>query len=681
MDKDVAIKVQNISKVYKLYDKPIDRLKESVNPFGKKYHKEFYALKDVSFEVKKGETVGIIGKNGSGKSTLLKIITGVLSQAFGAINVNGKISALLELGAGFNPELTGVENIYLNGTIMGYTKDEMDAKLEDILSFAEIGDFVYQPVKMYSSGMFVRLAFAVAINVDPDILIVDEALAVGDGRFQLKCFERIKALRESGKTILLVTHDLQSIRQFCDVAILFDRGVMLEVGNPNVIVNHYTRLLFSKKENELVEVKAKKPENEFLNSYIEVKQEYRYGNQNGSIEFFEVLDSQFKPARVVTSCDEVIVKIVVIAKKIIERPIYAMTIKNIKGLEVYGTNSYFQEMPFQSLKPEDKVEIIFRQQLNLIPGDYFISLGFVELLNGDIIPLDRRYDVAEIKVIPEGRDRSVGIANLKSNITIRLIDLEKTDEGLNHSKEDGHYVIQTKNNKKIISEDYLSLEEQQAIDEPWYHDFSLLGYPTIQREGIFYLNQESKQYHILGMIQIAIAICKDMGVAQPIGIELFCADGYYSNHAIQAGAAHIHGFDVDDKELLKARTISKILGKSKRIEFYKKDVFEIDDNYDFAICAGGLYHITDPEGLLRLLRRKVQGPLVIQTVYSLACNNEDYFESPAPGWTWGCRFSYKFLLSMLERSGWKIVYKKSNELKGNERLEDRGSAYILCIPS
>ena len=190
MNKNTAIKVTNLSKVYKLYDKPADRLKESLHPLKKKYHKEFYALNDVSFEIKKGETVGIIGKNGAGKSTLLKIITGVLTPSGGHVHVNGRIASLLELGAGFNPEYTGVENIYLQGTLMGYTKEEMESKIQAILDFADIGDFVYQPVKSYSSGMFARLAFAVAINVEPDILIVDEALSVGDVFFQNKCFKK-----------------------------------------------------------------------------------------------------------------------------------------------------------------------------------------------------------------------------------------------------------------------------------------------------------------------------------------------------------------------------------------------------------------------------------------------------------------------------------------------------------
>ena len=205
------IDVKNVTKIYRLYDKPIDRLRESLSPGHKVLHKDFYALKDISFSVEKGQSCGIIGTNGSGKSTILKIITGVLSQTEGYVNADGKISALLELGAGFNSEYTGIENVYMNGTMMGFTRKEMDERLPGILEFADIGDFVYQPVKSYSSGMFVRLAFALAINVDPEILIVDEALSVGDVFFQAKCYHRMDELRAKGTTILMVTHDMGSV--------------------------------------------------------------------------------------------------------------------------------------------------------------------------------------------------------------------------------------------------------------------------------------------------------------------------------------------------------------------------------------------------------------------------------------------------------------------------------------
>ncbi|MEK3717818.1 ABC transporter ATP-binding protein [Paenibacillus sp. FSL R7-0333] len=236
---DLAIKVSNVSKNYKLYSKPFDRLKEALHPFKKKFHNNFNALNDISFKIRKGEIVGILGTNGSGKSTILKIITGLLNPSQGTVEVNGKISALLELGAGFNHEYTGLENVYLNGTMMGFSKEQMDEKLDDILSFADIGEFVRQPVKTYSSGMFARLAFAVAINIEPDILIVDEALAVGDMFFQEKCYEKMKDMVRSGATILFVSHSLPAIRNFCQRAIWIEKGILRDQGKADVICDIY----------------------------------------------------------------------------------------------------------------------------------------------------------------------------------------------------------------------------------------------------------------------------------------------------------------------------------------------------------------------------------------------------------------------------------------------------------
>ena len=240
---ETIIDIKHLNKVYNLYDKPIDRLKEVLSPTHKSYHREHYALNNISLEIKKGESVGIVGKNGSGKSTLLKIITGVLNPTSGEINVQGKISALLELGAGFNPEYTGIENIYLNGTMMGYSKAEMDEKVDDIIAFADIGDFINQPVKTYSSGMFARLAFAVSINVEPEILIVDETLSVGDTRFQIKCMDKMKEMMEGGTTVLFVSHDINAIRRFCTRCIWINEGKMKEVGSVNMVSDHYIDFL------------------------------------------------------------------------------------------------------------------------------------------------------------------------------------------------------------------------------------------------------------------------------------------------------------------------------------------------------------------------------------------------------------------------------------------------------
>lgn len=243
--KQIAVSANNISKKFRLFNSPRDRILEALHPFNKKYHKEFWALRDINFEIEKGQTVGIIGRNGSGKSTLLQVICSILKPSSGDVVANGRISALLELGAGFNPEFTGRQNVLMKGMLMGFSAQEMQTRLPEIESFADIGEFIDQPVKIYSSGMYVRLAFAVAINVDPEILIVDEALAVGDAKFQHKCYGKFLEFQAAGKTILFVTHDTGAIVKHCDSAILLERGEIIEIGEPKVITNYYTDLLFT----------------------------------------------------------------------------------------------------------------------------------------------------------------------------------------------------------------------------------------------------------------------------------------------------------------------------------------------------------------------------------------------------------------------------------------------------
>lgn len=260
-----VIEARNLTKIYRLYSSPKDRLKEIFNLSGKKYHREFYSLNNISFDIKKGETVGIIGQNGSGKSTLLQVICGVLQQTSGSISVNGRIAALLELGAGFNPEFTGRENIYMHGALMGFSRKEMDRRLPEIAAFAEIGEFIYQPVKTYSSGMFVRLAFAAAIHVDPDILIVDEALSVGDMYFQEKCIEKMKSFRKEGRTILFVSHSLPSIRNFCDVGIWLCEGKVVEINEASLLCDKYQEFMRAKihgqvKQNSVIEFHSESAE-------------------------------------------------------------------------------------------------------------------------------------------------------------------------------------------------------------------------------------------------------------------------------------------------------------------------------------------------------------------------------------------------------------------------------------
>lgn len=422
MEKSI-IKVKNLSKMYKLYDKHTDRLKEALGFSKKKCYTEHYALNNVSFEVRKGETVGIIGTNGSGKSTILKIITGVLNPTEGEVVVDGRISALLELGAGFNMEYTGIENIYLNGTMIGFTKEEIDQKLDDILAFADIGDFVNQPVKTYSSGMFVRLAFAVAINIEPEILIVDEALSVGDVFFQAKCYHKFEEFKEAGKTILFVSHDLSSVSKYCDRVVLLNKGQKLSEGTPKEMVDLYKKLLVSDIETASEEVDNCSKEMQGI-SQTEVWKEcleinpdvVEYGDGSASIIDFAVLDSNGHITSNIEKDTDFTVKMKVRFSSTIQEPIFAFTIKDLRGTEITGTNSMFEHAFVETQHQGDVRIITFTQSMSLQGGQYLLSLGCTGYKDGEFKVYHRLYDVCDITVISE--HNTVGFYDMHSSVII-----------------------------------------------------------------------------------------------------------------------------------------------------------------------------------------------------------------------------------------------------------------------
>lgn len=379
--KNIAIKVKNISKIYKLYNKPMDRLKESLHPLKKRYHKEFYALNDINFEIKKGETVGIIGKNGAGKSTMLKIITGVLTPTSGHVQVNGRIASLLELGAGFNPEYTGVENIYFQGTLMGFTHQEMETKVADILAFADIGDFVHQRVKMYSSGMFTRLAFAVAINVSPDILIVDEVLSVGDIYFVQKCMSRINEIKAKGTTVLLVSHDATTIRMLCDSALWLENGKILDSGNTSKVVDNYLAFMSNDKNiDDLVYVEPNSSDEKNIeNSRADtVESKSRFGTLECEILKYEILDSDYKKAYSVYNDSDFVLRISVINHTYGEsKPlIIGYSLRNRLGIDIASSNNKIEGIPIFSPKQSEIKIVDLRISLpQIYPDKYTINLS------------------------------------------------------------------------------------------------------------------------------------------------------------------------------------------------------------------------------------------------------------------------------------------------------------------
>ena len=424
---EFAIQVKNLSKVYKMYKKPSDRLREVLGI--KVDVREHYALNDVSFDVKRGETVGIIGTNGSGKSTILKIITGVLNPTKGEVNVDGRISALLELGAGFNPEYSGVENVYLNGTMMGFSKEEIDERLQDILDFADIGDFVYQPVKSYSSGMFVRLAFAVAINIDPEILIVDEALSVGDVFFQAKCYRKFEEFKEMGKTILFVSHDLSSISRYCDRVILLNKGVKLEEGSSKQMVDMYKQLLVGqdpKKALEKAKEEAAKAEAAGVEA-AEMPEKWHerfqinpnlleYGSKLAEIVDFGVVDAKGRYTNTIEKGDSFQIKMKVKFHESIQEPIMAYTFKDIKGTEITGTNTMFEKMHVEHSDAGDVCTVSFTQEMFLQGGEYLLSFGCTGYKDGEFTVFHRLYDACNITVV-SGKN-TVGFYDMNSKVEI-----------------------------------------------------------------------------------------------------------------------------------------------------------------------------------------------------------------------------------------------------------------------
>lgn len=442
-----AIEVRDVVKLYKLYDRPKDRLKEALGFGQKQVHKTHYALKGVTMCINRGETVGIIGTNGSGKSTILKIITGVLNPTSGEVKVDGRISALLELGAGFNMEYNGIENVYLNGTMMGFSEKEIDGKLPDILEFADIGDYVYQPVKTYSSGMFVRLAFAVAINIEPEILIVDEALSVGDVFFQAKCYHKFEDFKRLGKTIVFVSHDLSSISKYCDRVFLLNKGILLGEGSPKQMIDAYKRVLVGQYElpeeqednllhdgelrsavgramgiasdkagraEETKQKEAKIPVEDGINPDV-----LEYGTLQARMESYYVTDDRGIRTTAVLKGSIFTLHMRVRFQDHIPAPIFAFSVKNVIGTEITGTNSMIEKSFLESCEAGQVMDVTFTQRMNLQGGEYLLSMG-VTGYNGDTFEVYHRlYDAIHITVVSD--KNTVGYYDMESVVEVKAV--------------------------------------------------------------------------------------------------------------------------------------------------------------------------------------------------------------------------------------------------------------------
>jgi teichoic acid transport system ATP-binding protein len=433
---DVVISISNLTKEYKMFARKKDRLVETVFPFMDR-HGVFKAMDDLNLEVRKGEVLGVLGKNGAGKSTLLKMITGVVFATSGELKVNGKISSLLELGTAFNPELTGMENIYQHGQVMGLTNEEIKEKEQEIIEFADIGDHLMQPVKTYSSGMFARLAFACAINVDPDILIVDEVLSVGDMAFQLKCFKKFEQFKERGKTILFVTHSIGDVLRNCTRTIIIDSGRKIFDGDVKDGVEKYKKIIVGlsdkeskeqvltddeeiKKNKNYIEKEVVKDKAIWKTSFIQNEKLIDYGNGKAEVIDYGIFDENDEVLNIVENDKPVILKSKIIFKEDVSDPIFTMTVKDFKGLEMCGTNTIIERIVTGKFKKGDTVVVEFKQILAIHPNKYTLSFSCTKFNErGELEILNRKYDALLFEVL--SNKECVGMAKIDSDITVNKI--------------------------------------------------------------------------------------------------------------------------------------------------------------------------------------------------------------------------------------------------------------------
>lgn len=420
-----VLRVEGVCKQFRIYDRAPDRLKEMIT-FGRwKTHREFWALRDISFEVERGTTFGIVGPNGCGKSTLLQIVAGTLQPTLGTVWHAGRMAALLELGAGFNPEFTGVENVFMSTSLLGFSKAETAAMLPSIESFAEIGDFIHQPVKTYSTGMYVRLAFSAAISVRPQILLVDEALAVGDAVFQHRCMRRIRELQENGTTILIVSHDPNAIRALCSRALLLHNGRMEILDKPNDVLNRYQKLIMARENAyEESQPKAEPPQ---LDATVEdndpprLSGTYRHGDGSAQITAVELLDALHQRVEFVETGANVMVRVRVHFHQPAEAPVCGFLIRNRHGIHIYGTNTELQQESIGPTSRGENIEISFAFTCWLAPGSYSLTLA-VHSVDG--ISFDWLDGALFFNVI--STVAMEGVANLNASVSCRRIGVRST---------------------------------------------------------------------------------------------------------------------------------------------------------------------------------------------------------------------------------------------------------------
>ena len=436
MNDDIVVSINNVGKMYLLFDRPIDRLKQTLFVrFGRHYGQEFWAMRGITLDIRRGETVGILGRNGSGKSTLLQIVAGVLTPTEGQVKTKGKVSALLELGSGFNYEYTGKENVYMSGAIMGMSQVEMEAHYDEIISFADIGQFIDQPVKTYSSGMVVRLAFAVASCVEPDILIVDEALAVGDIMFQAKCFEKIRSLRESGVTTMFVTHDYSLVQNLCTYGYILNDGKIFSRGKPDLIAMQYYQMMRETEQLRVV-LKELKTDQAKENAIRETQEhldeiknkdaqqgEYRFGTGGAEIIQYRFENEKSEETQRMETGKKFKLFVNIQFHKQVDDLSIAVFFRNVKGENIMVLHTYYRDEPikFGTFLPDECVEFTFSQNMLLHPGDYLLAIAIADQkTDTDFVSLDYRSNIDNVSIFGP-KSRYSGLFRIESDVVFRRV--------------------------------------------------------------------------------------------------------------------------------------------------------------------------------------------------------------------------------------------------------------------
>jgi ABC-type polysaccharide/polyol phosphate transport system ATPase subunit/2-polyprenyl-3-methyl-5-hydroxy-6-metoxy-1,4-benzoquinol methylase len=595
-DREVVIRVRNVGKMYRIYNKPADRLKQMLFwRFGKSYGHEFWAVRNVSFEIRKGETVGIIGRNGSGKSTLLQMIAGTLAPSEGEVEVCGRVAALLELGSGFNPEFTGRENVFLNGAILGISREEMERRFDEIAAFADIGEFIDQPVKTYSSGMVVRLAFAVQAFVEPDILIVDEALAVGDVAFQARCLEQIRLLQQRGTTTLFVTHDSGTFQNLCDHGYLLDHGNMFAHGRPAQVSLQYYELvreaeharqrIHASTEAQVEQVLSELEQREQEISGKTAEGEYRFGTQAARIIAYRILNNEGQETASLLVGEPFQVCVTIECAQQIDNLSLGVMLRNPQGQNLMGMHSYHEHrVQFGIQQPGTRIEIVCQQEMLLNPGDYLLNLGIADCRSDyDFTSLDSRNNIAKLTVV--GKAISYGLIHTQPIFrwadACYNYDIEQVRELYQQelANPDLHDILKT-----ILSHDQAPPEDASSYEK---EERAWPGEPRFRKNNYYQM--------MLGRYLFAASrYCRGARVLEA------CSGLGWGAYLVAHYAKQVVAFDVEQQSIRE----SQALWPATNIEWLTSDVRDLSflppPLFDVALAMEAIEHLTYSDGELML---------------------------------------------------------------------------------